>query len=154
MTTQVTLPFAGGTFRFHLDARQMFMLETGTCGHGSMRRVDMLGAAARPIAMGEAYARLLRGRYDLNDRNVGLLTEAAFSVVEMDAIIRAALVGGGGGIIGDRTISWTDECVDTYLREHLHPLPLAERWDLCLAIMGARVEGLSTSEVVTDGGDQ
>jgi hypothetical protein len=134
MTTEVLIPFAGGEFRFHLTERQMFLLEVGKTEEGLPQR---------PMLLGAAYARLLRGRYELEGRNVGLPTEAAFSVVEMNAIIRAALVGGGGGTINGQQISWDEYSVDSYLRRHVDPMPLLERWDLCLVIMGARVEGLS-----------
>ncbi len=146
MTALVTIPFADGEYRFHLTDKHMLLLELG---HIEDRGCRAPGPFP-PINIGSAYARLLRGRYELDGRNVGLPTEAAFSVTEMNAITRAALLGGGGGVTANGTvISWDEYSVDSYIRKYLDPLPLVDRWDLCLVIMGARVEGLTNAAAET-----
>lgn len=134
MMTDVHLSFAGGVFRFHLNDTQMMYLEMGFDRERGVRHP--------PIRIGAAYASLLRGRFELDGQAVGSPAHADYSVTEMNAIIRAALLGGGGGENRGQKITWDDYDVDSYMRAHVHPMPLMERWDLALAIMGARIEGL------------
>jgi len=135
-TPAVELPFAGGKFRFRLGELEIVLLELGYA-----HPLSKAGTKAPPMRLGAAYARLVRGRYLQDGVEVGVPGEADFSVIEVTALIRMALLGGGGGTIDGRAISWRDHDVDTYLAEHIHPLPLLQRWDLALAALGIRMQG-------------
>jgi len=147
LRTTVTLPFAGGDFRFHLSDEGMYALETGGPdpgthpAHRNIRRVD----AAPPMRLGEAFGRLLRGRFTVEGRDVGLPGAADFSVVELNAIIRMALLGGGGGSRDGEVIELGSHNVGAFMRDYVHPMTLMERWDFCLAVLGARFEGVTGS---------
>lgn len=133
VTTGADLPFAGGTFQFHLTEAQMWRLELGIWGRHGMGR--------QKINIGAAYARLIKGRFLVDGADVGSPGHAEYSVVEMNAIIECALIGGGGGTVNGQRVTITTENVDDYMRRYVHPLPLMERWDLALAVLGARIEG-------------
>lgn len=134
LDTHVILPFAGGKFRFHLTEDELFDLETGNL-RDPMRR-------HKPIRVGEAYARLIAGRFVIDGKDVGMAGRAEYSVVEMNEIIRAALQGGGGGVTDQgEEINWKEYDIHSWMRRYVYPMPLAERWDLALAALGARVEG-------------
>ncbi|MCK8457033.1 hypothetical protein [Sphingomonas faeni] len=135
MNTDLTLDFAGGKFRFHLNDQQMWNLERGLGGPQSLPQP--------PLLIGPAYARLLRGRFIRDGEEIASPAHAEFSAVELSQIIRAGLIGGGGGDVGDEHISWDEYDVDSYMRCYVSPMPLVERWELALAIMGAAVEGIT-----------
>jgi hypothetical protein len=134
MNTDLTLDFAGGKFRFHLNDQQMHLLERGLSGQ--------MGLPEPPLLIGPAYARLLQGRFIRDGEEIASPAHAEFSATQISQIIRAGLVGGGGGDVGDKHISWDEYDVDSYIRRYISPMPLVERWDMALAIMGAAVEGI------------
>lgn len=133
----IELPFADGTYRFRLTELEMVLLELGYAHPSSSRETK-----APPMRIGEAYARLLRGRYTIDGEDVGVPGGADFSVIELNALIRMALIGGGGGTTTDgRTVTWADRDPEQLMADYVFPLPLMERWDMALAVLGARVEG-------------
>jgi hypothetical protein len=139
LDTHITLPFGGGKFRFHLTEWELFDLETGNMRDPMRRRA--------PIRVGEAYARLLAGRFEIDGEDVGLPGRAAYSVLEMNAIIEAALRGGEGGVTdAGEEINWKEYSIDSWMKEYVHPMPLAERWNLAVAVLGARIEGRKSDD--------
>jgi len=67
---------------------------------------------------------------------------ADFSVIELNALIRMALIGGGGGTTTDgKPVTWADRDPEQLMADYVFPLPLMARWDMALAVLGARVEG-------------
>lgn len=142
MKTDLTLDFAGGKFRFHLNDQQMWNLERGIGEAGELRQP--------PLLIGEAYARLLRGRFIVEGKEVGSPAHAEFSAIELSQVIRAGLIGGGGGDVGDNHISWDEYDVDSYMRRYISPMPLVGRWELALAIMGAAVEGIAPAVTASE----
>ncbi len=135
MSTDITLPFARGAFQFHLNDQQMWNLERGLGGPQGLRQP--------PMFIGVAYARLLRGRFIRDGEEIASPAHAEFSAIELSQIIRAGLLGGKGGEIDGEHISWDEYDVDSFMTTYVSPMPLVERWELALAIMGAAVEGVT-----------
>ena len=121
-------------------------------GETEMMLLEMGGIAPfrhPPLRIGEAFARLLRGRFIIDGNDVGVSGQAEYSAIELNAIIRAALTGGGGGKVEGKAVKLDQYDVSDLMEKHVHTLPLRERWDLALAALGARIEGVAS----TDGAD-
>jgi hypothetical protein len=142
----IELPLAGGSFRFRLTELELTLLELGYPHPASETRTK-----APPIRVSDAYARLLRGRYEVDGEDVGVPGAAGFSVIEMNAITRMALLGGGGGVLDGKPISWKDCDVDAFMVKYVYPLPLIDRWNLAVAALGVRMQGAVAPGAGTDG---
>lgn len=142
----IELPLAGGIFRFRLTELELALLELGYSHPASETRTK-----APPIRVSDAYARLLRGRYEVDGEDVGVPGAAGFSVIEMNAVTRMALLGGGGGVLDGKAVSWKDRDVDAFLAKHVYPLPLIDRWNLAVAALGVRMQGAVAPGAGTDG---
>lgn len=142
----IELPLAGGIFCFRLTELELALLELGY-GHPISDR----GTKAPPIRVSDAYARLLRGRYEVDGEDVGVPGAAGFSVIEMNAVTRMALLGGGGGMLDGKAVSWEDRDVDAFMAKHVYPLPMIDRWNLAVAALGVRMQGAVAPGAGIDG---
>jgi len=75
---------------------------------------------------------------------------ADFSVIELNALIRMALIGGGGGTVDGKPVTWADRNPEQLVADYVFPLPLMDRWDMALAVLGARVEGATPALPVAE----
>ena len=148
--TAIELPFAGGVFRFHLGEREMAYLETGMphpLDSGQIvGRLPTPPQKLPPMRLGEVYARLLRGRYVVDGKDGGMPGGADFAVHELNALIRAALLGGGGGTQAGVEITWEEYDVGSFMTRYVYPMTLMERWDFALAVLGVRFEGAAADK--------
>jgi hypothetical protein len=126
MQTDVTLEFGGKPTRFHIGQHELFLMEVAP----SLYLRGPGGPSAR-VAVGPLYARILRGRYQVEGQDVGMPTQAEWSSRDLDIVIFYGLVGGGKS---------EDEAADL-LAKHVNPMPLADRWNLAFAVLGACYEG-------------
>ncbi len=133
-TTHVTLPFAGEDTVFHIGSRQIMQIEFAP----SIYAGGPIGVSGR-MAIGPLYARILRGRYSVDGEEVGIPAQAEWSAHDLDAVIFYGLCGGGKDEVDAADL----------MRSHVFQLPLMQRWDLAVAILGARFEGSSAG---TSGG--
>lgn len=117
------LAFADGEYRFRLGLAQIAEVEA-KCG---------------PI--GEVYARLMKGRYLVDGRPLGNGAEAAFKVADIIEVVRQALIGGNGGLIGGQEVAVSPLRANTLVEHYVACRPLLEGWSLAVAIMAALMEG-------------
>jgi hypothetical protein len=118
--TAVTLPLGGKDRRFYIGSFQILHMERGTRRFGR-----------DPAALGAIYARLLRGRYEADGEAFGIPSQAEWKSSDLDEVIYYGLVGGGE----------TESDTDDLMREHVAKLPMMERWNMAVAILGACIEG-------------
>lgn len=128
LRTDFTTEIAGKPITFHIGSSQMFRMEvapsqyvSGPC-HRLLARVEV----------GPLYARILSGRFEVDGESVGIPARAEWSARDLEIVIFYGLVGGG----------MAEEDAAEFRRKHIAPLPLAKQWDLAVAILGARVEGV------------
>lgn len=124
--TEVILQFGGKPTRFHIGQHELFLMEVAPSRY--LRGPS--GTAAR-VAVGPLYGRILRGRYQVEGQDVGMPTQAEWSARDLDIVIFYGLVGAG-----EREVDAAE-----LLHQHVDPMPLADRWNLAFAILGARYEG-------------
>lgn len=140
--TDLRLPFANGTYRFALPAKQLAELER-----------------ERGAGAGAIYGRLAQGRALLATGGVdwGMLSVAAISasnMVEADclAVIRLALIGGGEGEVNGERVevkpSRAAQLIDAYVAGQ----PLEDVWTYAFAALGARLCG-APAPAEGDGGE-
>lgn len=122
----ITLPFGDGDYLFALFVPQIGELQT-KCG----------------IGIGGLFARVLRGRYVLNDgRNVGMPTEGEYYLADLTETIRLALIGGNSGVVDGETVKVDPVRAKQLVEAYVFPArPLDEAWTLAAAILSALING-------------
>lgn len=124
-STELTLAFADGEYRFRLGLAQLAAIED-RCG---------------PI--GEVYSRLMRGRYLVDGHPLGNAAEAAFKLADVQEVIRHGLIGGGAGLVNGLETPVGPLKADALCRDYITSRPLLEGWSLAVAILGALMEGFT-----------
>lgn len=128
--TSIDLPFADGIYSFRLGLAQINELQA-KCG----------------IGIGGLYARLLRGRYEVDELAVGLASEADFHLADVVEPIRQGLIGGRRGEVDGQPVEVSSiaaaRLVEHYVcgRDGALRVPLREAWNLAVAIVAALIEG-------------
>lgn len=123
--TEITLAFADGEYRFRLGLAQIAAIED-KCG---------------PI--GEAFARLMKGRYLVNGQPLGSTAEAGFKLADVLETVRQGLIGGGSGLVHGQTVNVDPVRASSLVEFYVASRPLMEGWSLAVAIMTALMEGFT-----------
>lgn len=125
MQTHIDLEFADGSYTFRLGLAQVAILQD-KCGCG----------------IGALYARLMRGRYLMEDVSIGLTTEAEFRAEDVVEVIRQGLIGGGKGEVDGTPVLVSTITANKLVAGYVFPeRPLKEGWNVAVAVLMACVEG-------------
>lgn len=125
MQTWVSLAFADGEYEFRLGLAQINEIEA-KCG-----------------PLGEVFARLLKGRYIIDDdgKTIGAPADAAWKVRDIVEPIRQGLVGGGKAVIDGIEAKITGHRVNELVDNYVLSRPLSEGWALAVAVLSALIQG-------------
>jgi hypothetical protein len=123
-STSIDLEFADGTYTFKLGLKQIAELQT-KCGCG----------------IGALYARVLRGRYLLEDASFGHPAEAEYRVEDLTETIRLGLIGGGTGEVNEQVVDVTPIVANRLVQNYVADRPLSEGWSIAAAILNTAIEG-------------
>ncbi len=124
LETSVNLPFADGVYKFALPLPRMDELEKKT-GRG----------------IGALFARIMAGRFDVENDTVYLAGQAEFSSGDLIETVRQGLIGGGQATVDEAEIKVSSVLADRLIQNYLVHQPLTDAWKLAAAILGARIEG-------------
>lgn len=138
MQTSIDLAFADGVYTFKLGLPQISALQQ-KCG----------------IGIGGLYARLLKGRYVVQDVSIGLTTEAQFYLEDVVETIRQGLIGGRHGEVDGQPVEVTSIVANRLVENYVVPpaAPLKESWNVAVAVMTALVEGYDPPKKDEPGSD-
>lgn len=134
--TSIDLAFADGEYTFRLGLAQIKLLQD-KCGCG----------------IGALYARVLRGRYLVDNVNVGITGEADFRIEDLHETIRQGLIGGGAGLVDGEVVAVTSIKASALVEGYVIGRPLKESWNLAAAVLMALVEGYEPPKKVEPGTD-
>lgn len=122
--TGLVLPFADGTYAFHLPMAQIEAIER-QCGDKSI--VDLANELAKETGLAEPKPhRLLYGPVKLGN---------------VATIIHRALIGGGRGEVAGELVTVDAERAAWLVATYVHERPLAETAPLAWAILNAAIIG-------------
>jgi hypothetical protein len=120
----IDLAFADGTYTFALPLPQINELEQ-----------------KRGIGIGGLFARVLKGRYDIDGQTIGLPQEAEFYAADLIETIRQGLLGGQKGEVDGAEVKVSPLMANRLITSYVVSRPLVEVWELAAAILGACVIG-------------
>ena len=121
--TDITLDFAGGSYRFALPLALLRELQTN-CKAG----------------LGAIYARVMQGSIP-DDPALGVPHYAGFFIDDLFETARLGLIGGGGGTVMGRVDDVCPARASVLIDTYFAPMPVARQWDLARCILFACVEG-------------
>jgi hypothetical protein len=132
----ILLQFADGSYPFALGLSQINEIEA-KCGCG----------------LGEVFARILSGRYLIDDTNtVGAPAEARWKIADLMETIRQGLIGGMAlakarvdGIDVELTHHRINQLIQNYVVGSDRQ-PLAKSWTLAASILQSEIEGYDTKK--------
>lgn len=120
----IDLEFADGTYTFALPLLQIHELEQ-----------------KRGIGIGALFARVLKGRYEIDGQAIGLPQDSEFYAADLIETIRQGMVGGGRGVSDGAEVQVTPALATRLITSYVMNRPLVEVWQLAAAILGACIVG-------------
>lgn len=125
-TTALELHFGDGEYLFDLKLPQLAELqEKRGCGVFAL------------------YARVLKGRFLIDDTVVGIPHEGECYAEDLIETVRLGLIGGGRGLVDGAEIEVTALTAKKLVERYCHQAPLREVWSTAAAILTARIEGFT-----------
>lgn len=124
--TALELDFADGTYLFDLKLPQLAELQE-----------------KRGCGVFKVYARVLAGRYVIEDISVADTMQAEAFAEDLFETIRLGLIGGGRGEVDGKEVAVSAIGARRLVERYCHAAPLRESWAVAAAILGARIEGYS-----------
>lgn len=130
MRTAIELAWGDGTYLFRLPLPLLIELQNKT-----------------GLGVGELYAKLLRGRYLIPQKDgsavpVGDPSQGAFAVLDVLEPIRLGLIGGNKGLVNGQDVQVSAIRASELMEAYAYPAaPLKDAWDTAVAILSVAVEG-------------
>ncbi|QCI92127.1 hypothetical protein [Novosphingobium sp. EMRT-2] len=131
--TEVTMPFADGSYRFFLPQRQVSEFEEK---HGTICGLEF-NLRSCIMMNGEGHAIFSGG--------------GAAEAQQIRDLIRAALIGGNKAVVDDKTIEVGPQAALALVDRYVYPArPLGESAALAWRILGAAIYGNQLGEVAAN----
>lgn len=131
--TSIDLDFGDGTYTFKLGLRQIAELQT-KCDCG----------------IGEVYARVLAGRFQLEGATIENHAAARYHIEDIVETIRLGLIGGASGEVNGAALDVTPLVATRLINVYVPDTPLMELWATAVAVLNALIVGYSDKKKEPD----